>query len=168
MKLRGMIFMLLFICFSYSTKATENINSMQTLYIYNFMKLIKWPDNSVGEKFIIGVYGSDQMFTQLTSYTKTRKIGTKNIQVLNLRSAADVSRCQVAFVASSQSSSIQELKNKITNQACLIVSEKQGVKDAAIEFVRSNNKLGFKIEEEEIKAHNLTVSRRLIDMAVRK
>ena len=65
MKLRGLLFILAFITIPYSLKATDNIYSMQTLYIYNFMRLIKWPDNSVGEKYIIGVYGSDQMYNHL-------------------------------------------------------------------------------------------------------
>jgi hypothetical protein len=166
MKLRGIFFTLILFVISTSLKASDNINLMQTMYIYNFTKLIKWPEGSIGNTFVIGVYGSDQMFAALENYTKTRKVGTKNIKVINLKSYTNVTQCQIVFVSADKKSSFSEIKQTLGNRACLLISETEGTNSSGIEFVRQNNKLAFRLNQETLKSMNLIVSQQLVNMSI--
>jgi hypothetical protein len=163
---RVLIFALLF-TLGFGIKAADNISGAQAMYIYNFLRHINWPENSVGDKFVIGVYGNSQTFDELVTFTRDRKIGTKLIEVVKINSVEEAAHCQLLFVPNSKSSKISEIKNQIGNKSCLIVSEKSGTLDSgsAIEFLIVNDRLKFKINLANAKQQKLEVSKDLIDMS---
>ena len=167
MRSRNLIIAFL-ITLSFGVKAAENISGAEAMYIYNFLRHINWPENSVGDKFVIAVFGNSETYNQLVSYTKDRKIGTKVIEVIKVSSIEEASKCQLLFVPTSKSSKIAEIKNSIGNKSCLIVSEKSGTinSGSAIEFIIENDRLKFKISEVNAKLQKLEVSKALIDMSV--
>jgi hypothetical protein len=148
-------------------RAADNISGLQAMYIYNFLRHINWPVSSVGSEFVIGVYGSSDTYNQLTSYTKDRRIGNKNIVVVKIDNIEEVGKCQLLFVPSGKSSKITEIKNSIGSKSCLIVSEKSGTfnSGSCIEFFIDQDKLKFKISEVNLKQQKLEVSKALLDMA---
>lgn len=166
MKKKILIFSTLFLM-GLGLKAADNVAGLQAMYIYNFLRHINWPVTSVGDDFVIGVYGSGEMYNELTSYTKDRKIGSKSIVVMKIENVTDAAKCQLLFVPSGKSSKIAEIKNIIGSKSCLIVSEKPGTfnSGSCIEFVIDQDKLKFKISEANLKQQNLGVSKALLDMA---
>lgn len=167
MKLKSLLIAALLIM-SIGTKVSGNIAKTQAMFIYNFLRHIKWPEGNTQNTFTIGVYGNSQTYEQLQIFTKDRKIGTKLIVIKKVKTAEEASNCQLIFVPNTNSKKISELKNYMGNKACLIVSEKQGMNanGSTIEFVIQDNKLKFKINEERAKQQNLVFSKALIDMAV--
>jgi hypothetical protein len=153
--------------FGMSVRAADNVAGLQAMYIYNFLRHINWPANSIGNDFVIGVYGPGDMFNQLTTYTKDRKIGAKNIVVIKIDDISEAAKCQLLFVSSMRSSKIVEIKGNIGTRSCLIVSEKSGTFNlgSGIEFVIDQDKLKFKVNEANLKQQNLVISKALLDMA---
>lgn len=153
--------------FGMGTRAADNIAGLQAMYVYNFLRHINWPVSSVGNEFVIGVYGSGDMYEQLTTYTKDRKIGNKNIVVMKIDNVTEASKCQLLFVTSTKSAKISEIKSAIGAKSCLIVSEKSGTfsSGSGIEFLIDQDKLRFRISEGNLKQQNLGVSKALLDMA---
>jgi hypothetical protein len=149
-------------------EASGSLSNAEAMFIYNFLRHVNWPDASNGETFVIGIYGDNQVFEQLQRFTANRKVGMKNIVVRNITTANDASVCQLVFVPESQTSKITEIRNKLGNQACLVVSEREGTlaSGSTIEFVIVENKLRFRISEERAKQQNLMISKALLDMAV--
>jgi hypothetical protein len=166
MRTRTLIIALILTC-SFAVKAADNISGAQAMYIYNFLRHINWPENTIGDKFVIGVYGNSETFDQLVKFTKDRKIGTKVIEVIRVASTDEAIKCQLIFVPESKSSRISEIKNSMGNKSCLIVSEKSGTLDSgsAIEFMIVNDKLKFKINEANVNQQKLVVSKALMDMS---
>jgi hypothetical protein len=166
MRTRNLIFAFL-ITFSFTGKAIEDVSQAQAMFIYNFLRHINWPANTVGDKFVIGVYGNSQTYNQLVNFTKDRKIGTKSIEVIKVVGIEEATKCQLLFVAASKSSQISEIKNSIGSSSCLIVSEKSGTLDSgsAIEFLIVDDHLKFKINQLNVKQQKLVVSKALIDMS---
>jgi hypothetical protein len=167
MKIKSM-FVVLLIAVSFGVKASGSLSSMEAMYIYNFLRHVNWPENTGGENFVIGVLEDNDTYQQLVQYTANRKIGTKTIVVKKIMTAEEATTCQLLFVPSSKNSKLGELKSKLGNRPCLIVSEKEGSNEmgSTIEFVFSDNKLKFRINEERAKQQNLVVSKALIDMSV--
>jgi hypothetical protein len=165
---KSILFFTTLLILGLGVRAADNLSGLQAMYIYNFLRHINWPVNSIGDDFVIGVYSSGDMYTQLSTYTKDRKIGNKNIVVMKIENVADAAKCQLLFVPSSKSSKIAEIKNTIGSKSCLIVSEKSGTfnSGSGIEFVFDQDKLKFKISETNLKEQKLEVSKALLDMAV--
>jgi hypothetical protein len=164
---KSILFVAVLMIFGVGARAADNVAGLQAMYIYNFLRHINWPANSVGNDFVIGVYGSGDMYEQLTNYTKDRKIGNKSISVIKIDNIADAAKCQLLFVPSSRSSKIAEIKSNIGAKSCLIVSEKSGTfgSGSGIEFMIDQDKLRFKVSEGNLKQQNLGVSKALLDMA---
>jgi hypothetical protein len=167
MRTRTLIIALL-MAFSVGAKAEQNISGAQAMFIYNFLRHINWPENTVSNKFVIGVYGNCETYNELLKYSKERKIGSKVLEVVKITTAEEATQCQLLFVPALKSNKIAEIKKIIGNKSCLIVSEKSGTFDSgsAIEFMIEGDRLKFKVNEVNIKQQNLEVSKALIDMAV--
>ncbi len=114
---------------SLKMNATGNLSSMQATYIYNFLRLVSWPETGDGENFIIGVMGDDETFQQLVNLTANRKIGTKKLIVKKILTVEEAAPCQLVFVSTNKSNKIVELKNLpdviISFSACLINLKKK-------------------------------------------
>jgi hypothetical protein len=167
MKTKSLLIALLIFA-SMAVKATGNLSSAEAMFIYNFLRHVEWPQGSTGEKFVIGVYGRNQTYDQLLTYTTNRKVGTRSIEVKIISSVQEAARCQLVFIPESQTSKIREIKNTLGNAPCLIVGEREGSNAAGstIEFVILDNKLKFRIDENQAKTQNLLISKALLDMAI--
>lgn len=151
-----------------AVKASGDLSNAEAMYIYNFLRHVEWPTGSTGSNFVIGVYGNSETFNQLVQFTSNRKVGTKAIEVRKITSVAEAGNCQLVFVPHNQVSKITEMKRAVGNKACLIVGEKEGSNavGSTIEFVIKDNRLKFRVDENNAKEHNLMVSRALIDMSI--
>jgi len=167
MRFKTLLIALLFVM-SLGVKASENIFSAEAMFIYNFLRHIKWPESNTAQVFVIGVYGDSQTYDQLVTFTKGRMVGTKSIVVKRINSVNEAMNCQLIFVPYNNSNKITELKNTLGNNPCLVVSEKEGMNavGSTIEFVIQDNKLKFRINEPRAKQQNLVLSKALIDMSV--
>ena len=151
-----------------TAKASGNLANVEAMFIYNFLRHVNWPESNSSDKFIIGVYGTSEIYDQLVQYTANRKVGTKSIEIQKISSPADAVFCQLIFVPTSHITSIASIKNQLGTKACLIVGEKEGSNScgSTIEFVLQDNTLKFRINEERAKQQNLLLSKSLIDMSI--
>ena len=168
MKLRGGLILVLLLMTVGGIKASENLASLEAMFIYNFTRLIQWPDGSTGNVFVIGVYSNDEVFDALVGYTQNRKVGSRAIEVKRINSVEEAKTCQLLFVPNEQMAKIKEIKSSLGNHPCMVVGEKEGSNGlgATIEFVVKDNKLSFRINEGTAKSQNLLVSGALLDMGV--
>jgi hypothetical protein len=151
-----------------AVKASGDLSNIEAMFIYNFLRHVEWPAGNTSNKFVIGVYGNSLTYDQLVQFTSNRKVGTRAIEVRKFTSIAEAANCQLVFVPHNQISKIAEIKRSIGNKSCLIVGEKEGSNAAgsSIEFVVQNNKLKFRVDENNAKQHNLMVSKALLDMSI--
>lgn len=168
MKMKKILLLGVFLLAMIPGKAQVSMNDAKALYIYNFLKHIKWPENSVGDKYVIGVVGNSSTFNALKSLTTNRRVGTKPIEVVRFKSAKEITDCQVLFISDERKSEIQTITNQFAGKSCLVIGEASGTTDigACIDFRVVDNKLKFAINEENTKRQQLIVSRSLIDMAI--
>lgn len=168
MKIRKFILIGIFLLTLIPGKAQTDMGNAQALYIYNFMRYIKWPENSVGEKYVIGVVGNSSTYNSLKKLTSGRKVGIKSIEVVIYQSVTDIVDCQILVVARNKNSEMQAVSERLAGKSCLIIGEISGNenKEACIYFRVVDNKLKFAINEENTKRQQLVVSKTLFDMAI--
>jgi hypothetical protein len=144
-----------------------SIPKAQTLFIYNFSRLIEWPANYRTGNFIIGVLGSSEVATELEIYTKGKKVGTQNIQIVRYKTPAEIQNCHIIFVTFAKTKQLVELLPILNGKSTLVISEKSGAlgEGAAINFVITEDKLKYEINADNASKFGIKFSAKLQEMS---
>jgi len=149
----------------HSASAQTNFYKLHSLFIYNFIKNIQW--QNVGDKFIIGVYGSDNALKVLKENLKNKKMGSKDIEIIKVNSPAAANNCEVIYAPKSNKTKIINLIDNSNPKGKLFVTEDDLIKNgASISFVIQNSKLRFKINKSKIDDAGLKISSSLLSLGI--
>ncbi|MBN2273036.1 MAG: YfiR family protein [Bacteroidales bacterium] len=162
------LFILFLFAFTITFAGHAQISSAQAMFLYNFSRLIKWPESNSQGDFVFGVFGNKDVYNNLVTLTKGKMVGTQPIAVKYFNDTREISACHVIFVSNTKLSQFHEVVRRMQNNSSLIVTEKQGMisSGSTIDFVVADNKLHYMLSEENARKNNLVVSRNLQDMAM--
>lgn len=166
--MRRLIFVLtVFMGFALSLKVNAQINNAQALFIYNFSRLVEWPAEVKTGDFVIGILGRSDLEESLNAFVSNKKVGNQKVVVKTFNSVEEIAACHILFVPHGKSSQMDELKAKLS-KGTLIVGEKHSLVEqgAAISFKIIDNKLKFRLKEENATRYDLKVSKSLKEMAL--
>ena len=167
MKKMLLAFSLITIPLFFGLSQVSSVSQAQSMFIYNFSRLIQWPAGSSSGEFVIGVIGDNEVYSSLLSFVANKKVGAQAIVVKNFEDPQSISRCQILFVGDSKISKFPEVINRIQGFNSLVITERRGMinSGSAIDFVLVEDKLKFVMNAENAIKYNLTVSKSLEDMA---
>lgn len=143
------------------------IPKAQSLFIYNFSRLIEWPANYRTGDFIIGILGTAEVASELEAYTKGKKVGAQNIQVIRYKTPAEIQQCHILFIPFVRTKQLPEVLSVLGSKSTLIITEKNGALDegAAINFVIQEDKMKFELRAENANKHGIKFSAKLQEMS---
>jgi hypothetical protein len=141
-------------------------SAVEAAFLYNFALFTEWPALPANE-FRICVLGSDQVLAALES-VKKKQIKEHPVSVTNISSATQAQSCQVLFVGKSEHATIGNLARQIGNAPVLVISEEDSYdpKDVIIELIAQQGRIAFKINRTAAQANSLTVSSKLLKLAL--
>ncbi len=149
---------------STNTFAQQPITKMHSLYIYNFIKNVKW--TNVGDSYIVGVFADDTTTEGIKTTIGSRTFNNKKIEVKKITSSSEAGDCHIVFVSTAQKSSIKQLATPNILKNTLLVSEEGGIgQGVSIAFLLDNSKLKFKINEPVCKSSGLQISATLLSLS---
>jgi hypothetical protein len=155
-----------FVGLSEAFSQASNVYKIQSLFLYNFTKHVKW-ENSGRSEFVIGIYGSKNAFSEIKENLKSKMAGGKNIKVIEIVSPADMNKCQIAYMPQSNKKKIMDIIDSSDLSNTLLVTEGDLINDgAAISFIFEKSKMRFKISKTKIEQVGLKVSSSLISMGI--
>jgi hypothetical protein len=145
-----------------------SIPKAQTLFIYNFSRLIEWPVSYRTGNFIIGILGTADVANELELYTKGKKVGTQNIEVIRYKAPSEIQNCHILFIPFARTKQISEVIAVMNSKSTLIITEKSGALDegAAINFVIMNDKMKFELKPENASKYGIKFSSKLQEMSL--
>ena len=165
-------FLILICFFSINNKinAQSSVSQAQAVFIYNFTRLIEWPSDYKSGDFIIGIYSSGDMFSELKSFTNGKTVGSQNISVVKFVSAQTISKCHILFVPFSKTKELSTILGTLAGSKTLIITEKKGglEEGAAINFVIVEDKLKFELKAGNATKLGLKINSNLENMAIAK
>ena len=136
-----------------------------TVFLYNFIKYIEWPDQS--NDFIIGVVGDSPIKKELFLLAENKKAKGKKIIVRTISTPDEASACNLIYIPSQKSSMLKPINEKVKGKPVLLVTEREGLakKGAAISFtVDDDDVLKFEINKSVLELQNLKVTTLLVQL----
>jgi hypothetical protein len=155
---------------SQTLQAQSSIGQAQAVFIYNFTRLIEWPAEYKSGEFIIGVYGSSEVFNEVKAFCNGKMVGTQAITVTKFGTVDDIGKCHILFVAYGKSKDVGAAAAKAAANKTLIISEKKGTLDegSTINFILMEDKLKFELKASNATKQGLKIHSNLENMAVAK
>jgi hypothetical protein len=168
-KMRKILVLIIFLMFVSGIHAQTDLAKAQSMFIYNFSRLIEWPANYKTGPFIIGVIGSSSVADELKAYTTGKAVGSQPIMIKIFKTPAEISACHILFVSFSETKQLQNILAQLSSKNTLLITEKNGAIDqgSAINFVVVGDKLKFELSPNNATKYDIKISSKLSEMAYR-
>jgi hypothetical protein len=146
--------------------------TLKALFLYNFGSYVEWPREAFAgddSPFVIGVLGNSPVESTLREIAATKTIGGRRIAIERIPSAAAMVPCQILYIP--QEVGLQDQRSVIEglgNTPVLIVGDSPGLaqRGAVVNFLVRSNKIRFEINVDAARARNLTISAKLLSLAI--
>jgi hypothetical protein len=147
--------------------AQTDLPKAQSMFIYNFSRLIEWPASYKTGPFIIGVMGSSSIVEELKSYTMGKSVGSQPIMVKTFKNATEISACHILFIPFSETRQMQNILPQLASKNSLVITEKNGALEqgSAINFLVIGDKLKFELSPSNATKYDIKISSKLNEMA---
>jgi len=159
------------VCFCVFIASAQTSNAkMQSVFIYNFTKLVNWPAAYQSGSFVIGVLGNSPIVAELENMAATKKAGSQTIVIEKYASVDAIKKCHILVIPETQSSKISAAIAKTGGNNTLVVSDTENgtKKGASINFVLVDSKQKFELSETNANNKGLKVGAELIKLAIIK
>ena len=154
---------------SITLKAQTDVR-MQSVFIYNFTRLIAWPAEYQNGDFIIAVYGNSPMIKEIETMAASKKAGNQNIISKSFNSADEIDKCHILYVPSNQSRNLDAIVTslKVKNINALVVSDNRSAisNGAVINFTVIDNRQRFELSQSNAQAMGLNPGSEISRLAI--
>jgi ABC-type sugar transport system substrate-binding protein len=155
--------------FAQAIEVTES--TVKAAFLYKFAGYIDWPDGALeaGDAFVIGVMGNDEVYAELERILPGRRLGERALAVRRVKDLDSLKGVQLLFVGRAESARLPAFARAAQRQGVLVVSETERGLDAGsvINFVVSDNRVGFEVSLDAAERSGHRVSSRMLAVARR-
>ena len=161
-----LLFAIFTMCYSssFAQKAKYQVD-----IIYRLSKHITWPETVNDSKFVIGVLGSKKDFQSFQELA-VNKSGYKKspMEVRYFENNDAIEDCQILYISKEYTMEIRDVLKKTKNQPVLIISDEEGYGElgSVINFVDTEGKLKFELNQAQADKRGLQVSEKLKKIAI--
>lgn len=155
----------------YPAQAQVKDYSFHPVLIYSFVRYIEWPEDKDVRDFDIGIYTSDR--NVVLNFEKMAESKSSSSQRFTIHQFTNMDQMpkdlDLIFITENYNSSLEEITKRYAG-GTLIVTEKANALDngSCINFVTRRGRPYFEINTGEIRARNMQVSQRLLDLSINK
>jgi len=169
MKNLSRLFALLLIMTSISAANAQDVR-MQSVFLYNFTRLIAWPTDYQSGDFVIAVYGNSPMTAEVEQMAASKRAGNQPIVSKTFNSLDDISKCHILYVPAGQSRRIQEIVGALQakNINALVVTDNRNAinSGAVINFTIIDNRQRFELSQENARKMGLNPGGEISRLAI--
>jgi uncharacterized protein DUF4154 len=135
--------------------------------IYNFAKFVEWPSTGNSQPFVLGVVGDDPFGQTLERLVADRAVSGREIRIERYPTADDLGRCDILFIAESESPELPLILAQVHDRGVLTVGDKKDfARDGGvIGFRLEGNKVRFDINVDAARRSGLRISSKLLRLA---
>ena len=160
----------MFVCFTGAADAAPTLEyQVKASYIYNLTQFIEWPQHTLGEEFLVCVYGTHRFGDALDTLEGNR-VGDRPLRVRYLRDIRLADSCQILFITASEEPRALQLLRAAPVTGLLTIGETRDFTDrgGVIGLIKIGGKVKFKIDEAAAERAGLAISAQLLRLAVER
>jgi hypothetical protein len=147
----------------------SNAERFYAYSLYNFSKLIDWPNSGTATTFQIAVVGDKRVYVELLDLAKGKKVGNANYNIIYCKDLSELpDNNQIIYLSNAVSGKIAELAQN-QNKGVLLVTERSGMtkQGSAISFMTNGQgTMGFEIAKGNAEKNQLVIRQQLERMAM--
>jgi len=166
--MRNFFMVTILLVFTSFFAASAQKYQVHSVYIYSYMKYIKWPDASESEPFKLGILGDSEVTPFLEKMASTKKAGNRPIQVVMLSNTGAPDGMDMIFIPAGSLSAekLEELSVLATRENIVLLTEEaQFPAGGHINFIEENSKLFFELDRQALESAGLRVASELMALA---
>ena len=150
--------------------AAEGEYKVKAAMLYNFAKFVEWPATSFGSdsRIMYCIAGKSRLLETMLDL-QGKLIKGRSVFVREIDRPADVSGCQVLFIAQPERARVSSYLQQTSNHPILTVSDLEQFAEAGgmIGFSENDNKIRFDINQEAARKQGLKISSHLLNLGRR-
>jgi hypothetical protein len=139
--------------------------------LYKFAAFVGWPAAafaSPADPVVVCVAGDDPFRTTLDQAVRGQRVGPRPIVVMRLDRVERGAPCHILFVAPSRRQTVADALDKVRGQPVLTVTDAADARArGAIDFVLKDSRVRFRIDAAAADRDGLTISSKLMSLAVK-
>lgn len=169
---RMAIFMLALLIMPFSAGGdSTKLGALEAAYIYNFTKFTSWPKNTwtIGHQNNLNLclYGQDDIIDEL-KLLNGKKVQHKIISTTHSITEESLGYCHVLYISPSQLRRYEYIINILADKPVLTIGNDPRFLNAGgiISLVQQEDKLRFEVNVETLKHTPLTLSSKLLALAI--
>lgn len=170
----GILLITSFMAVSNALHAQQNMQVSSQKFIsyslYNFSKLINWPNSASATTFNITIVGDKEVYQELVKLAANRKICNASYEIKYCKKVDEINgKNQIIYLSNINSGKVKNLAEDPNLKNVLLVTEREGMTNfgSVISFiVTEHGTMGFTIAKENAKKNQLTIRTQLERMAV--
>jgi hypothetical protein len=144
---------------------------VKAAFLFNFAKFVEWPPDAFADSkapIVIGVLGDNVFGNNLEKVINDRKVNNRGFQFRVFDSVTEATHCQILFISASKKNDFAKIVAALHNASVLTISETDGFLKAGgmINFLFEGNNVRFQISDEAAKKARLSISSKLLSLAV--
>jgi hypothetical protein len=134
--------------------------------LYNFLKYTQWPAERANGNAVVCLFGGDPFNGRLQPMTG-RTVNQHGIEIRNVHSVQETDACSLLYIHANEKPNWPQLRKALAEKVVLTVSDIDGFAESGgmIEFTRTDNRIGVKINVDAVTAAHLAVQARLLRLA---
>jgi hypothetical protein len=147
-------------------QAQQNERAVRAAFVYNLTKYVRWPHQT--REITVCAAGNDNMGPLLKTVIDGKDIDGRPIHVLLQPVEANTSQCDIVYVSKTASTSTKNMLAKTRGNAILTVGEEGNFVRGGgmVGLVRIGDRIELEVNLEAVQASGLSISSRLLDLAV--
>ena len=142
--------------------------AVKATFLYKLAPFVDWPAAAAGSyeaSFDICVVGDDPFGQTLDHAVTGQQIGGRQIMVRRMAVATRDAPCKIMFIGGSRAQSVREALKTMRGAPVLTVTDDQA-SGGVIDFVIDQGRVHFRIDDQAAADDGLTVSSKLLSLAV--
>ena len=148
---------------------TDTGAMIKASFLYNFAKLVDWPEEYKSGNFVISVMGGENLYRELVKKYNTKYIGSQQIEIRKLSKTPNISKCHLLYIGEDCIDLLPEITEKYEHLPILVVTDEEGALSdgAVINMVPVESEWMFELNIENANSRKLFIGSMLRSLAIR-
>jgi len=149
--------------------AERNPLEVKANMLFNIVKFVQWPDGATAPRgeLTFAILGDDELASVIAATFSTKSVGGRQVFVRCIRRVEDAKDCQVLYVATSETTRVNQVIETLSGKCVLTTSDVPGFAAGGgmVNFVQDNERVRFEINPGSAERAKLKISAKLLALA---